>query len=166
MTVMESDFYALSFDRPFDAICYFDGFGVGEDDDQLRLLRLVRRWLTESGKALIEVYHPTYWSQVSGRSMAWGSVHRRYGYDAESHRMIDTWWRTDDPAGAVSQSLRCYTLEAFRSLLDRSGLRLVDTFAGGAYDFEAGLFRKDVPLDQAMQYIARIRPGAPRPSEI
>jgi SAM-dependent methyltransferase len=157
MTVVHGDFYAIDLDESFDVVCLFDGFGVGEDEDQRRLLRRIADWLAPGGTALIEVYTPWYWSRAAGRVMEWEGVARRYDYDVDSHRMLDTWWPADDPSAAVTQSLRCYAPDELRRLLGSTGLGLIDVRPGGAYDHDAGIYRERVPLEEAMQYVAMLR---------
>lgn len=43
---------------------YIDGFGIGEDADQLRILKRINGWLNEDGYALRDIYEPNYWRQV------------------------------------------------------------------------------------------------------
>lgn len=157
MTVAHSDVYAIDLGESFDVVCLFDGFGVGEDEDQRTLLRRITEWLTPGGKAVIEVYTPWYWSKVAGRVMRWENVSRRYDYDPSSRRMLDTWWLAGDPSTAVTQSLRCYEPSELRRLLESTGLELVHIRSGGAYDHDAKVYHKRVPLEEAMQYVATLR---------
>jgi len=154
MTVLHADFHAVEFEGGFGVVCYFDGFGIGEDEDQRRLLRRIAGWLAPDGRALIEVYTPWYWAGAAGRTMVWPDASRRYDYDAVANRMLDTWWPTGDPAAAVTQSLACYAPDALRTLLESTGLALADVRPGGAYDHDAGVYRERVPLGEAMQYVA------------
>jgi len=156
MTVIQGDFYEVNPNGCFDVVCLFDGFGVGQDEDQRRLLSRIARWLVPDGRALVEVYTPWYWAKTAGRSMEWEDVARRYDYDPDSDRMLDTWWPTDDPSAAVTQSLRCYAPDELRRLLESTGLALTDVRLGGAYDHDAGIYRKQVPLKEAMQYVATL----------
>jgi SAM-dependent methyltransferase len=156
MTVIRGDFYTIDLDGRFDVVCYFDGFGIGEDEDQWRLLRRIAEWLAPGGRAVIEVYTPWYCSKAAGRVMEWENVSRRYDYDVGSHRMLDTWWPTDNPSVAVTQSLRCYAPEEFRRLLESTGLEWISTVPGGAYDHDAGIYREQAPLGEAMQYVATL----------
>jgi len=89
--------------------------------------------------------------------MEWEDAARRYGYDATSNRMLDTWWPTGDPSAAATQSLRCYTPDELRRLLGSTGLELIDVRPGGAYDHNTGVYRDRVPLEEAMQYVATLR---------
>jgi SAM-dependent methyltransferase len=157
MAVVQGDFYAIDLDERFDVVCLFDGFGVGEDEDQRGLLRRISDWLEPGGTALIEVYTPWYWSKAAGRVMEWEGAARRYDYDVDSHRMLDTWWPANDPSVAVTQSLRCYAPDELRRLLGSTGLVLIDVRPGGAYDHDAGVYRDRVPLEEAMQYVATLR---------
>jgi SAM-dependent methyltransferase len=154
MAVLHSDFYTVELEGSFDIVCYFDGFGIGSDEDQRRLLRRIAGWLVPGGRALIEIYTPWYWAGVAGRTMAWADTSRRYDYDTAAKRMLDTWWPTNDPSAAVTQSLACYAPDALRTLLEPTGLTLVNVRPGGAYDHDAGVYRESAPLGEAMQYIA------------
>lgn len=158
MRVIQGDFYTIDLDGRFDIVCHFDGFGVGEDADQQRLLNRIFSWLAPDGRAVVEIYTPWYWSKVAGRTMNWRGVARRYDYDPNSNRMLDTWWPTEDPSAAVTQSLRCYAPDELRRLLEASGLELVHILPGGAHDHDAGIYRESVPIEEAMQYIATLRP--------
>ena len=56
LTVLEADFYEVALAREFDVVCYWDGFGVGSDADQRRLLRrIATEWLRECYVLLNEV---------------------------------------------------------------------------------------------------------------
>jgi hypothetical protein len=92
--------------------------------------------------------------------MEWGDVARCYDYDPDSNRMLDTWWPTDDPSAAATQSLRCYAL---RRLAASSWLAVVHVRPGGAYDHDAGIYREQVPLEEAMQYIATLELSGQHP---
>ena len=60
LTVMQVDFYEVKLDGQFDVVCYYDGFGIGEDADQRRLLKRIASWLAPDGSAMIEIGTP--WS--------------------------------------------------------------------------------------------------------
>ena len=156
MTVLQGNFYEIALDGTFEVACYWDGFGIGSDADQRRLLRRVRDWLSPGGHALIEVYTPWYWAQAAGRTMRVGTAARRYGFDGCGNRMLDTWWSEADPASAVTQSLRCYAPADLELLLEGTGLQLVAVTPGGYYDAEAGRYEADVPLARAMSYVATL----------
>jgi len=161
LRVIVGDFYEVELPDRYDIVCYWDGFGVGSDDDQQRLLRRVAGWLMPDGFALIEVYTPWYWSGIArsgmaGRETQFGGVSRRYGFDADGSRMLDTWWPVGREAEAVSQSLRCYSLADLRLLLEGTGFVIESVEPRGAYDPARDRFVEDAPLEQSMQYLAKL----------
>ena len=169
ITLIEGDFYtfskgeplsageALSEEEAFDIVCYFDGFGIGTDADQQRLLQQIVAWLRKDGRAFIEIYTPWYWKRVAGTTMEWPDASRRYGFDDAGCRILDTWWPTGCPNDAVTQSLRCYSPEDLESLLDGTGLSLVDVRAGSSLDNRTKTFYPKAPLEDAMQYMAILK---------
>ena len=144
LTVVEGSFYDVALAERFAVVCCWDGFGVGEDAEQRRLLgRIAADWLAPGGCALIDVYAPWFAAASVGRGgeIAPG-VRRVYGFDAEGCRWLDTWSRGDE---AVTQSLRCYSPADLRLLLSGTGLRL-----------EAVVPLGEGPLEAAMGYTARL----------
>ncbi len=156
LTVINEDFYTVALDGLFDVVCYWDGFGVGSDDDQRRLLRRIAQWLTPTGSALLEIYTPWYAAAVDGRGWAVGDAERRYTFDADGCRWQDSWWPKDHPEQAVQQSLRCYTPADLRLLLADTGLQLVRVEPGGTMDWDEGKWLPAVPLGRAMSYVAQL----------
>lgn len=156
VTVIVDDFYEVDLSDRFDVVCYWDGFGIGSDDDQRRLLRRIAGWLLPGGFALIEVYTPWYWAKASGRETQFGGVCRRYGFDADGSRMPDTWWPVGREAEAVTQSLRCYSPADLQPLLKDTGLSLESVEPRGAYDTARDRFVEDAPLEESMQYLAKL----------
>jgi len=171
LRVIVGDFCDVELPGRFDVVCYWDGFGVGSDDDQQRLLRRVAGWLMPDGFALIEVYTPSYWSGIArsgiarsgiarsgmaGREMEFGGVCRRYGFDADGSRMLDTWWPVGRETEAVTQSLRCYSPADFQLLLKDTGLSFESVEPRGAYDPVQDRFIEDAPLVESMQYLAKL----------
>ncbi len=157
--VIEGDF--LEIDLPahhFDGLCYWDGFGVGSDDEQRRLLRRIARWLKRSGRAWIEVFTPWHAARLAGLRQRVGEAWREYGFDAEGSRWLDRWWRPGHEAEHITQSLRCYTPADLRLLLEGTGLALVELWPGGKVDLRRGRYLPRVPLAQAMSYTAILRP--------
>ncbi|MEV6391674.1 class I SAM-dependent methyltransferase [Nocardia xishanensis] len=140
LTVHKADFYAIELDGPFDAVCYWNGFGVGSDADQRRLLdRIASRWLRPGGVALVDVFHPFVWASWAG-----DEEHRlpnpTAGYDYELRERIqfdpvtctaiDTWWEPATADRAITQSLRCYTPADLMLLLGGTGLTLTAIVVG------------------------------------
>lgn len=156
MQVLNADFYSVELAGPFDAVVYWDGFGVGEDANQRRLLQRIAGWLAPGRSALIDIYTPWYWAAAAGVEMRWERAGRRYGFDPEGCRMLDTWWPADDESRAVTQSLRCYSPADLRLLLEGSGLALAGLEPGGAVNYTNFSWEPRVELGRAMQYTARL----------
>ncbi|MCM3758368.1 class I SAM-dependent methyltransferase [Sporosarcina aquimarina] len=151
------DFYTFKLHKTFDVVSYFDGFGIGSDADQIRLLNRIRRWMKDDGCALIDIYQPKYWQQVDGREMKVDAACRVYQYDEEGHRMLDSWWHPDHPEDRVTQSLRCYSLEEIGEMCKQTGLSIVGIFPGGAMDFEKWRYHERVPLHQCLSYRVKVK---------
>lgn len=161
MTVIQGDFYRVEPGGKYDIVCYWDGFGVGSDEDQRRLLRRIAGWLTPGGCALLDIFTPWYWAKTVGQEMQLGpGTRRRYDFDADGCRMLDRWWPVEDERAAVTQSLRCYAPADLRLLLAGTGLALETLEPGGAMDYAAMRYSPRVPLHQAMQYLAKLVPSA------
>lgn len=157
MTVVEGDFYAIELDGTFDVITYWDGFGIGSDADQRRLLRRVAGWLAPGGSALFEVATPWYAAAMAGRGWAVGEAERQYSFDGDACRGVDTWWPKGKRAEAVQQSWRCYSPADFRFLLEGTGLQLEAVQPAGTVDWEQKRWWADAPLEQAMKYVAQMK---------
>ncbi len=59
------DFYTYTFSKQFDVVSYFDGFGIGSDEDQLTLLKRMKDWVKDEGTLLIDIYNPNYWLTIA-----------------------------------------------------------------------------------------------------
>lgn len=140
LTVVKDDFYAVRLPGAFDVVCYWNGFGVGSDEDQRRLLgRVAAHWLRPGGVALIDVFNPFVWAQWDG-----DEEHRMpdpgQGYDHELFERttfdpvtctaVDTWWDATRPDDPISQVLRCYTPADLMLLLGGTGLELTAITVG------------------------------------
>ncbi|MFK7800644.1 MAG: class I SAM-dependent methyltransferase [Anaerolineae bacterium] len=156
MTVIQGDFYEIDLPNQFDVVCYWDGFGIGTDLDQQRLLARIAGWLKPDGCALIDCSTPWYAASVVGRQWAVGDAIRRYDFDADQCRWLDKWWLAEDENQAVMQSLRCYSPADLRLLLKGTGLSLELVEAGGTMDWEKGEYLKKAPLEKAMVYTAKL----------
>jgi SAM-dependent methyltransferase len=158
MTIIQDDFYNVDSPNDFDVVCYWDGFGIGSDDDQKLLLKRIDNWLLPTGVALIDIYTPWYWAKVSGQEMKIGeNSYRRYGFDAEGCRMLDTWWTSD--SDEVTQSLRCYSPADLNMLLTGTCLFLHSTNPGGEMNYDQWVFTENVPLERAMTFLAVLKKG-------
>lgn len=131
---VRDDFYKVDLGVRFDVVCYWDGFGIGEDDDQLRLLkRIAKDWLRPHGTAVVEVFHPDGWKaddgleEVKEPSTDLGYKHRlghRRSFDPATSRAFDSWWEIGS-AHSLTQTLRCYEPEEFKLLASRAGLKVL-----------------------------------------
>ncbi len=160
LQVIQADFYTVALNDPYDVVCYWDGFGIGEDEDQRRLLRRMAQWMKPTGMVLLDIYSPWYWAQAAGREMVFGSVMRRYAFDPEASRMIDAWWPRGREQEQVAQSLRCYAPVDLKLLLRGTGLRLVPEaiVPGGAVDYDQGTYEEHAPLGRCMSYTVKLVP--------
>ncbi|HET9672338.1 MAG TPA: class I SAM-dependent methyltransferase [Actinomycetota bacterium] len=157
LRAIAGDFYSVDPVGPFDVVCYFDGFGIGTDDDQRRLLRRIATWLAPGGLALIDVFAPWYWAAAAGREEEFppgSGVRYRDGFDATTSRMTERMWREGDEVAAVVQSLRCYRPAELRSIAEGTGLEIgwIEPYADEGYG-------EAVLLHQAMLYLAILVPG-------
>jgi len=159
VSVIEADFYLVSLpEHSFDAVCYWDGFGIGTDEEQRILLERIRRWLRPDGVALIDVYTPWHAARSAGHGWRVGNAWREYGFDGRGCRWIDR-WRSDETGEEIEQSLRCYSPADLRLLLDGTGLELVDVHPGGMMDYEHPRYVAEAPLEKAMWYVAILKPA-------
>ncbi len=156
-TVVQADFYTVELTGPFDVVCYYDGFGIGADEDQRRLLKRIAAWLAPTGNALIEISTPWYAASVDGRGWTVGQAERRYNFDADGCRWLDTWWPIGQPEQQVQQSLRCYSPADLRMLLEGTGLSLQHVKPGGTMDWAQGKWLPVAPLGKALNYVAQLR---------
>ncbi|MEM7112850.1 MAG: class I SAM-dependent methyltransferase [Chloroflexota bacterium] len=164
MVVIEGDFYEISLPQQFDVVCYWDGFGIGNDQEQRRLLKRVASWLKPDGCAIIECYTPWYAASVVGKQWQVGDAIRRYDFDARHCRWLDTWWSINDAEDKVQQSLRCYSPADLQLLLQGTGLSLQSVLPGGTMDWEKKQYLKQTPLAKAMFYTAKlVRSGEASP---
>jgi len=151
---LTGDFYSVDPGGPFDVVAYFDGFGIGSDEDQRRLLRRVGGWLSSSGCALIDVLTPWHFARTAGDEEEFpegSGVHYREGFDAEGSRMTERMWRAGDAADVVMQSLRCYSPADLRLLLEGTDLELaaIEPYVDQWYGEPA-------VIEDAMVYLAKL----------
>jgi SAM-dependent methyltransferase len=157
LTILTADFYEINFELPFDLICYWDGFGIGSDLDQMRLLGKISSWLTPEGSVFLDVYTPWFWANKTvGVQISIGDSMREYGFDAEKCCLVDTWWLKENPALKTTQHLRCYSPADLTLLLKDINLEINEIFPGGCVDYENGTYQSVAPLHQAMSYTARL----------
>ncbi|WP_030156491.1 bifunctional 2-polyprenyl-6-hydroxyphenol methylase/3-demethylubiquinol 3-O-methyltransferase UbiG [Glycomyces sp. NRRL B-16210] len=149
MRIVHGDFYTAAVEGPFDAVVYWNGFGIGSDADQRRLLRRIAAWLAPGGTALVDVFNPLVWAGWDGDlELLKADPERGYhhelrqstAYDPVTATAVDTWWDTAEPDRRITQRIRCYSPADLRLLLEGTGLAL------------EGLLVGDDPLDPAADH--------------
>lgn len=167
VAIAEGDFFTVDLDGPFDVVVYWDGFGVGDDDQQRALLRRIGDvWLRPHGSALIDVFSPWAWARAAGRETVDAELDlvQQLDFDWLACRFVDSWRPTSDPSQVITQSIRCYTVADLELLLDGTGLE-IDTVevAGAALEREREHLVSS-PLENAWSYLAKLvrRPRARR----
>ncbi|GIE97533.1 class I SAM-dependent methyltransferase [Paractinoplanes rishiriensis] len=140
-TLVRDDFYRVRLPGRFDVVTYWNGFGVGSDEDQRVLLRRIAgEWLRPGGVALIDICNPFVWARWDG-----DEEHRlprpedgyeyelfeRTTFDPETCTAYDTWWEAGRPDDKITQVLRCYTPADLDLLLAGTGLRRSAIAGGG-----------------------------------
>lgn len=140
LAVHQDDFYAIALAGRFDVVCYWNGFGVGSDADQRRLLlRVADEWLRPGGVALVDVFNPFVWASWDGDDEHL-TPDPAAGYDHDLREVTrfdpvtctatDTWWESSDPGRPITQTLRCYTPADLALLLTGTGLTLTALVVG------------------------------------
>jgi SAM-dependent methyltransferase len=151
---LAGDFYSVDPGGPFDVVAYFDGFGLGSDEDQRRLLRRVGGWLKNDGCALIDILTPWYFAKTAGNEEEFpegSGIRYREGFDAEGSRMTEQMWQVGDEADVVMQSLRCYSPADLRLLLEGTDLALA-----GIEPYVDQWYGEPVAIEDAMVYLAKL----------
>ncbi len=152
MEVIEGNFFEINPDGVFDVVSYFDGFGIGSDDDQRRILRRITDWLAPGGCALIDIYNPYHFARIDGIEYEENDqVQGRTDFDPETCRLCNTIWPRGQEQEKITQSLRCYSPADLRVLLKETGLQLE-----GIEPYESGHHAQLVPLTQAHLYLAKL----------
>jgi cyclopropane fatty-acyl-phospholipid synthase-like methyltransferase len=156
LKIIHGDFYEIQLEDRFNIICYWDGFGIGSDEDQKSLLKRIYNWLEPDGCALIDIYTPWYWSKVAGHHMKFNSIERQYDFEYKECRMLDHWWCSNDKHQIVTQSLRCYSPADLNLILRDTGLKIETIESGGSLDYDTMKYSETVPLREAMTYLVKL----------
>jgi SAM-dependent methyltransferase len=164
LTVLEADFFEVEFDGKFDIVAYWNGFGIGSDSDQRRLLsRIGSLWLAENGSIFLDVFHPASWLRIAGRQQRVeteraGVCTKNNNFDPIGGRFLDSWISEDDPTRQVyTQSIRCYTPADLLLLLE--GTKLAVKYAevsGQPFLIQATDATIEAPLGQAWDYLVQL----------
>jgi SAM-dependent methyltransferase len=160
LRAIPGDFYEIEPPGPFDVIGYFDGFGIGSDEDQRRLLRRIAGWLTPGGCALVDVLVPSYWARHAGNEEEFptgSGVRYLDGFDAQGCRMTERMWRVGHEEDGVTQSLRCYSPADLGLLLEGTALSMRDV-----EPFTDETYGEPCDIADAMLYLAVLTPASSR----
>jgi SAM-dependent methyltransferase len=132
LTILQADMYQVTLPQRYDVICYWNGFGVGEDQEQRHLLTRMRQaWLRPTGFILLDVFSPWWWAQQAGEKILLTKLphvpasvdnYRMRQYDPVNNRFYECWQPVDGHYPAVCQHYRCYTPVDLRLLLEGTGL--------------------------------------------
>lgn len=159
--LLQGDFYTLDIGGGFDCITYWNGFGVGTDDDQRRLLhRVSDTWLAPGGSLILDVFSPWRWSREAGtvRNVHYAvALVNAIDYDPVSSRFIDRWWPADREDSAVAQHARCYAPVDLVLLLGGSRFRVANLESmGEEFPQDGARAPRDSPLWNAWEYQAHL----------
>ncbi len=170
--VIEEDFYTVHLQGRFDIVCYWDGFGIGSDEAQRRLLRRIGSdWLKPNGSALLDVFCPWAWAAKAGSEQLLGRNHpshrfrqrRRSDFDPVGNCFIDQWCPIDDQTGqadearAIRQVIRCYSPADFRLLLEGTGLSIAHAEVQGMpFGLDGAHYESSHPLWRSFLYVVKL----------
>jgi len=134
LLILEGDYNLVKIDGKFDLVTWWEGFGLGSDADQRRMLRrIAQEWLKPGGCVLLDVYLPSRPARHAGEAIELDALENVAGsvdmiekchYDVINARWIDEWQPTQDPDNALAQNLRCYSPADFLLLLEGTGLEM------------------------------------------
>ncbi|WP_433323217.1 class I SAM-dependent methyltransferase [Spirillospora sp. CA-294931] len=168
LTLHKQDFYEAEPDGRFDIVAYWNGFGIGFDADQRRLLdRIATRWLRPDGVALIDVFNPFVWAGWDGddehltpdpEAGYEHELRERTRFDPVTCAAVDTWWDAAAPDQKITQVLRCYTPADLALLLTGTGLTLTGIVVGDRVLPPSPQPGLDGLLRDEHEYLAVVRP--------
>lgn len=167
LEIIEADFYTVELAGRFDVVCYWDGFGVGSDNDHRRLLqRIAQKWLAPNGCILMDVFSPVKPLRDANTTVQLEpldgvaesvKMNRRCHFDPLNCRWIDEWEPVDEPDKALAQTVRCYTPADFLLLLGGTNLALKRLEVNGeALDFRSGDVVLSGILMEAYSYLVQL----------
>ncbi len=141
LSFKKGNFYTADVGSGYDAVVYWNGFGIGSDADQRKLLaRISKEWLKPTGKALIDVGNPFVRASWAGdrehkdakpEAGYEHTIDELTDYDPVQNRFTDTWWETGKETEKLTQALRNYTPVDLVLLLESTGLKLDAVYVAG-----------------------------------
>lgn len=165
LTFLKEDFYQIKLENKFDAVIYWNGFGIGTDSDQRKLLgRISDEWLLPDGKALIDIANPYVWTRWTGDEehkdpkpeLGYNySVNQKIDFDPVHNRFIDMWWDSNNLEEVLKQDIRCYSPADLLLLLEKTNLTLEKMeIEGKEFKLDEPLSNSSHPLAKANEYLA------------
>lgn len=151
LEIICTDFYTINYKEIFDAVCYWDGFGIGDDEDQIRLLRLIHNALKKDGLLFVDVYNPLYWKQLNPLKMTLKNGEREYNFDDKENKMIDC-WQSKETKHKECQYLKCYLPTDFELLIKGIGFKVLDIIPSGYVDYTQNTYHKTTDILKSMSY--------------
>ncbi len=152
LQVINGDFYEVEIERRFNTICYWDGFGIGENSDQRVLLKKITSWLKPGGLVFLDIYAPWFWAREAGWKKDFGNFTRQTDFDFRNCRFLDSIWPKNKKEEAITQSLRCYTPSDLEMLLEGTGLGIQEIDEVAGFDGETEEYSTRVKFKDAMMY--------------
>jgi len=135
LVFIKDDFYKINLSQKYDVVCYWNGFGIGTDEDQKKLLiKIAQEWLKPKGTLIMDVQNPYIWKKWNGDKEHKKAkpdegynydIWQEIKYDRNEKRMYDTWWESDKPKIKYTQTIRCYTSKEISSLVNGTGLKII-----------------------------------------
>lgn len=150
---IKKDFYQFITHQPFDLVCYWNGFGIGTDQDLRNLLKKIHHdWLKNDGCALIDIQNPFYWVRhLKGKEETLAqsgagipdNVREVVIFDPIKNHFTDTWWLTEKPEEKFTQVMRCFAPADFKLLVAGTGLTIdaIDNFQPTAHQYTIKLVK-------------------------
>lgn len=125
LEVICGDFLDVPLATRFDVVVMWNGFGVGDDEYQRRVLQTsAAEWLAEDGCFVLDVFNPVAWARWAGSSEVdpETGLRQEVEFDVDGSRFIDRWYFDGPEAAPLEQSVRCYSPADLRLLVEGSGL--------------------------------------------
>lgn len=166
LTFVRADFTEFEPPHRFDVVTYWNGFGIGSDADQRRLLsRIAAEWLVPGGWLVMDVFNPVQWIVWAGdhshRAAAPEngypySLSEYTDYDPIRSRFIDSWSRNDETR-MWTQTQRCYSPADLLLLIEPTGLELKSIDVAGVAIDLAGQADHRHPIWTSHEYRVALR---------
>jgi len=167
LAFIKEDFYKVKLLHQFDTVCYWNGFGIGTDEDQRKLLRKVaHEWLTQDGSLIMDVLNPFVWTKwdkdeehkKANPERGYNfNVSQKIEFDPIQNRIYDTWWETDKPENKYTQTIRCYSPADLLLLVEGTGLKVIHMEVEGEIINWTKKIPSHHPIQKNHEYLVQIK---------